>query len=169
MISARQLRRVLVVTPALAAGCYGFSGGGGLPSHVRTAFVEPVENQTTRFGLSEVLTEQLLEATQSRLGLRLAAEQEADVIVRASIQRYSDDAVSFGAREGVGAEVFTRRVTIGARVEILDLVRREILWESSSVAGVGEYEPNTETEDEGTAVALENLVQKIVDGAQSQW
>jgi hypothetical protein len=136
---------------------------------VRSAYVEPVENQTTRFGLSEVLTEQLLDATQSRLGLRLAAEQEADVIVRASIQRYSDDAVSFGAREGVGAEVFTRRVTISARVEILDLVRREILWESSSVAGVGEYEPNSETEDEGTAVALENLVQKIVDGAQSQW
>ncbi len=164
-----RLRSVVLVAPALAAGCYGFSGGGGLPSHVRSAYVEPVENQTTRFGLSEVLTEQLLDATQSRLGLRLAAEQEADVIVRASIQRYSDDAVSFGAREGVGAEVFTRRVTISARVEILDLVRREILWESSSVAGVGEYEPNSETEDEGTAVALENLVQKIVDGAQSQW
>lgn len=169
MICARHLRSVGLLATALTSGCYGFSGGGGLPSHVMTAYVEPVENATTRFGLSEVLTEELLNATQSRLGLRLAAEQEADVIVRATIQRYSDDAVSFGAREGLGAEVFTRRVTIGARVEILDLVRREVLWESSSLSGVGEYDPSSESEDEGTAVALENLVQKIVDGAQSQW
>lgn len=152
-----------------AAACYSFSGGGGLPTHVRSAYVEPVRNETPRFGISEQLTERLLEAARGRLGLRLAPEDDADAFIRATLTRYDDDAVNFEAEEGTGADVFQRRVTIAARVEILDLGRREVLWSSSSVTGQGEYRPDTESEEEGVEVALENLVQKIVDGAQSQW
>lgn len=153
----------------LAAGCYSFAGGGGLPSHISTAYVAPVENETTRFGLSEILTEELLDAARERLGLRLAAENEADAVIRATIRGYSDQAVSFEAVEGEGANVFQRRVTIVAQVEIYDVARDQVIWTSSSLNGVGEYEPDTDTEDIGTEVALENLVQQIVDGAQSQW
>lgn len=151
------------------AGCYGFSGGGGLPTHIQTAYVEPVSNETSRFGLSELLTERLLEAARQRLGLRLASEGEADAVIRASVVRYGDDAVSFDASEGVGADVFLRRVTIGARVEIYDATRGEVIWQSSVVSGIGEYEPDSETEEVGLEIAMENLVQQIVDGAQSQW
>lgn len=164
-LGSRLAPAVLAVTTA----CYSFSGGGGLPGHIDTAYVEPITNETTRFGLSEVLTQELLDAARDRLGLRLAAEGEADAIIRASIQRYSDDAVNFEAREGEGADVFQRRVTISARVEIYDVTRDEIIWSNPGLTGVGEYDPNNETEDTGTEVALENLIQKIVDGAQSQW
>jgi hypothetical protein len=166
------VRRPKSVAPfalALATACYSFSGGGGLPGHIGTAYVEPITNETTRFGLSEILTQELLDAARDRLGLRLAAEGEADAIIRASIQRYADDAVNFDSREGEGADVFQRRVTISARVEIYDVTRDEIIWTNPGLTGVGEYDPNNETEDRGTEVALENLIQKIVDGAQSQW
>ena len=163
------VRRLSPVVLVGLWGCYSFSGGGGLPSHIRTAYVEPAENQTTRFGISEVLTQQVLEAAQDRLGLLLASEEAADAVIRVTVTRYSDQAVNFGAEEGVGANVFTRRITVSARVEILDMVNREYIFESSSLSGTGEYQPDVQTEDEGTALALENLVQKIVDGAQSQW
>jgi hypothetical protein len=163
------VKRLSLLALAGVAGCYSFSGGGGLPSHIKTAYVEPAENQTTRFGISEVLTQQLLEAAQDRLGLMLAAEEQADAVIRVTVSRYSDQAVNFQAEEGVGANVFTRRITVTATVEILDIVNREYIYESSSVSGTGEYQPDVQTEDEGTALALENLVQKIVDGAQSQW
>lgn len=153
----------------LVAGCYGFSGGGGLPSHINTAFVVPVENQTDRFGLSETLTQDLLDAARDRLGLRLAAEATADALIRATVRSYTDDAVNFEAREGVGADVFQRRITISASVQIYDATRDEVIWESTGVSGVGEYQPETESEDAGLEIALENLVQKIVNGAQSQW
>ncbi len=78
-------------------------------------------------------------------------------------------AVNFQAINGVGADVFQRRVTIGASVEILDVANNTIIWGSQGLTGAGEYEPGTETEEQGTIVALENLVQQIVDGAQSQW
>lgn len=166
------LARVAGATLLLAAGvagCYGFSGGGGLPSHIRTGYVEPVGNESPRFGLSEALTERLLQAARGRLGLRLAAETDADAIIRATVRQYNDDAVSFQAQEGVGADVFLRRVTIGARVEIYDAIEDQVLWQGAAVTGVGEYDPETETEEVGLELALENLVQKVVDGAQSQW
>lgn len=159
----------LVTALAVLCACYSFSGGGGLPGHIETAYVAPVDNQSTRFGLSETLTERLLEAARARLGLLLASENEADAIIRATIRQYTDDAVNFDAVEGLGADVFLRRVTVIASVEIYDRVRDIPIWTSTSLTGAGEYEPGTGTEDEGTEIAIENLVQKIVDGAQSQW
>ncbi|MDX1393004.1 MAG: LPS assembly lipoprotein LptE [Gemmatimonadota bacterium] len=153
----------------LLSGCYSFSGGGGLPSHIRTAYVRPVDNLSTKFGLAESLADELLTAARQRLGLRLAAEEEADAIITATIQRYSDAAVNFEAVEGQGADVFQRRVTITAQVEILDRRENAILWQSAGLSGTGEYVPGSETEDQGSLVAIENLVQKVVDGAQSQW
>jgi len=140
-----------------------------LPSHIRTAYVAPIDNQSTQFGLSESLSEELLQAARQRLGLRLASETEADAIITATIRRYSDDAVNFNAVAGTGADVFQRRVSISASVEILDRENNEIIWSSQSLTGAGEYEPRIETEEQGSIVAIENLVQQIVDGAQSQW
>lgn len=159
----------LALVLALAGCNYTFSGGGGLPSHVHTMFVPPVENQTTRFTLTEQLTQGLLDAARGRLGVQLASEGDADSVIRATITGYADRALNFEAREDVGADVFQRRITIRARVEIIDLQRNEVIWNAPSVTGVGEYDPETETEDEGQQLALENLIQKIVDGAQSQW
>lgn len=163
------IRLAAVGAMVLSSGCYSFSGGGGLPGHIRTAYVEPVRNQSTRFGLSETLTEELLRAVRQRLGLQLAAQEEADAIIRATIRGFQDDAVNFDAVSGTGAEIFQRRITIIAEIEIIDRAENIEIWVNRSVTGSGEYVPGSETEEEGTTVAIENLVQKIVDGAQSQW
>ncbi len=151
-------------------GClYKFSGGGGLPSHINTVFVPPVENETTQFALTELLTTGLLDAARGRLGVQLASEEDADAVIRASITRYSDRALNFQAQENVGAQVFERQVSITARVEIIDVTRNEILWSVPAVNGLGQYEPDTDTDVAAQEIALENLIQKVVDGAQSQW
>ena len=158
-----------LVAIAVSAGCYSFSGGGGLPSHLRTVYVAPIENESTQFGLAESLMEALLEASRTRLGLRLASEGEADAVITAQIRRYADEAVNFDAVDGVGADVFQRRVTVSVSVEILDVAENLIIWSTQGLTGNGEYQPGNETEEEALVVALENLVQQIVDGAQSQW
>lgn len=170
-MTSRPRLSVAVLALALAAGgcLYSLSGGGGLPEHIDTVYVPPVQNETSRFTLTERLTQSLLEAVRGRLGGQLAAEGNADAIIRVTLTGYEDQAMNFEAREGVGAEVFQRRVTLVASVEIMDLVRDESLFSSGSVRGTGEYAPEEETEEAGIELALENLLQKIVDGAQSQW
>lgn len=161
---------VALLAAVAASGClYSFSGGGGLPEHIDTVYVPPVDNQTARFTLTERLTQALLEAVRGRLGAQVAAEDAADAVVRVTLTGYDDQAMSFEAQEGVGADVFQRRVTLIASVEILDRVRDQTLWSSAGVRGTGEYAPEQESEEAGIELALENLLQRIVDGAQSQW
>ena len=122
----------------MLAGCYGFSGGGGLPSHMRTVWVAPVENESTQFGIAESLMDELLTAARQRLGLRLASEEEADAVITAQIRRYADEAVNFDAVGGVGADVFQRRVTVSVSVEIPDVAEKLFSWGTQRLAGSGE-------------------------------
>lgn len=166
----REAAAALAGAVLLLTGClYSFSGGGGLPDHIGTVYVPPAENETTRFALTERVTQGLLEAVRGRLGAQVASETNADAIVRVTLTSFADDAMSFEAREGEGAEVFQRRVTLSASAEIYDQVNDRPLWSSSSLRGTGEYAPEQENQDVGVELALENLIQKIVDGAQSQW
>ena len=154
-----------------SVGCnYTFSGGGGLPSHIETVYVPPIENRTTQFALTQSFTEKLLDAVRRNLGVQLAAEAEADATIVAELSRYTDTAINFQGVEDVGAAVFQRRVSIVAQVQIIDRSRNEVIWNGTGVVGDGEYSPaDPAGESTGQEVALDNLVQKIVDGAQSQW
>lgn len=168
---ARLALRLAALALALTTGgcLYGFSGGGGLPDHIQTVYVPPVENDSQRFALTERVTQGLLDAVRGRLGGQTAAEEQADAVIRVTLTRYRDEALSFEAEEDEGAQVFQRRVTISASVEIEDRVQDRVLWSSSSVRGSGEYAPEEETDEAGVEVALEDLIQKVVDGAQAQW
>ncbi len=178
-LTYRLFRNGSVLVPGLVAlalassaiGCnYTFSGGGGLPSHIETVYVPPIENRTTQFALTESFTDKLLEAVRRNLGVQLAAEAEADATIVAELSRYSDTAMNFQGVEDVGAAVFQRRVSIMAQVQIIDRSKNEIIWNGTGVSGQGEYSPaDPAGETTGQDVALDNLVQKIVDGAQSQW
>jgi len=60
-------------------------------------------------------------------------------------------------------------VTLVVEVRIRNLVDDEILWEGLSVSTQGPYLEESETEDVGRALAIELLVQRVIDGAQSNW
>lgn len=164
----RNRASAVLVAVVASSACYSFSGGG-LPPHIDNIYVLPVENRTTQFGLTEPFSRMLNDAVRGRLGVQLASRENADAEIRAELVRYDDAATNFSGVEDVGAQVFQRRVTISARVEIVDLTRNAIVWSGTGVSGTGEYAPDTETEDVGRNLALENLIQQIIDGAQSQW
>lgn len=165
-----ELAAALTACALVFSGClYSFSGGGGLPSHVETMYVAPVQNETVRFGLTDQVTQGLLDAVRGRLGAQIASEQAADAAVRVTLNRFTDEAMSFEGREGEGAEVFQRRVTISASAEIYDRVNDRPIWSSGSLRATGEYAPEQESQEVAIDLAIENLIQNIVDGAQSQW
>jgi hypothetical protein len=162
---------VALVASLASSGClYSFRAGSFPPAHIRTIAIEPFENETARFELSGELYEQLLQRLPGALGIRTAGAEVADAIVRGSVLRYDIVAPSYRAAGAGGqpATVLQRQVNIAVRVEIIDLVENVVLWESSSVTAQGEFAEGA-PEDGGRSEALELLVQKIVDGAQSNW
>ena len=153
-----------------AAGCvYGFQGGN-FPSHIRTLGIDPVENDTPRLEVTGELHDLLTRDLPRALGVRPAGTDVADAVVRVRITRYEVNAPNYrpGAR-GQPAEVLQRAVTINAAVQIVDQVNNQIYWESGGVRGEGQFLEASETEEVGRAEAVELLVQRIVDGAQSIW
>jgi pyrrolidone-carboxylate peptidase len=148
------------------AGClYGFAGGG-LPN-IKTVAILPFENQTPEPALTKEVNDAVLEAFQGRLGLRPAAERNADAVVRGRVVRYEPDvALSFRAGEG-RTDVTQRQVQITVDVEIVDQREGKTLWQRQGLTVAGEYQPPQEAA--GRKVALEKLVHDLVDGAQSQW
>ena len=149
---------------------YGFAGGG-LPAHIRTVAVLPFDNQTGEVALTQEVAEAVRLAMESRLGLRVASEEQADAVVRGSITRYeADQPLSFRQQnQGTTVSVTRRLVTISISVEIYDQVEDRMLWQRGGMRVEGEYEPPGEDEKKGRDLALETLVADLVDGAQSQW
>ena len=152
-----------------AGGCvYAFTGGGGLPGHIDSIAIVPFENRTTQFTLTQELTQALTGIVPARLGVNIANEVTADAVMRGTITRFANTATNFQAEEG-GPVIFQRRVTITVAVEIYDLKEEQTIWEAGTVSAEGEYLPDSQPEEEGRKLAIENLTQKIIDGAQSQW
>ena len=163
----RSIRRFGVVSLLLLTGClYKFSGGG-FPSHIRTVAVLPFENQTAAAELTRELSDALRKAMQSRLGLRDAAENRANAVVRGTITKYEPDVpVAFSADPNQATSA-RRRLQISVDIEIVDQTSGKTLWERTGLSAEGEYAERAEPD--GRRQALERIVNDVIDGAQSQW
>lgn len=159
-----------VVATLAMVGCpYSFRAGSFPPAHIRTIAVEPFDNETTRFELSAELYDQLINNLPGALGIRTAGLDVADAVVRGSITRFdvvTPNYTSGGA--GQAPQVVQRQVSIGVSVQIIDVVQNVILWEENNLTAQGEFAEGA-PESEGRSEAIDLLVQRIVDGAQSNW
>ena len=151
-------------------GCtYGFEGGG-FPSHIRTIYIAPFENQTAQFDVEQQLFTALLDEIPARLGLQAAGRENADAILTGSIRRYNDQAQNYTAgSEQRAGNILTHEVQIGISAQLVDVRDNVIRWEAGSLTGRGQYRPDSQPDDVGQQEAIENLVEQIIDGAQSQW
>lgn len=157
----------------LLAGCvYSFTGGG-LPGHIRTVAVLPFENSTAQGALAGEMIQQLQTDLPRKLGVRLADQRVATAVVRGRITGYEEAAGSIrpsttpGGNSRVDIPVMEVRITFEA--EIYDVRQDRPLWKQSGISAVGRYQPGREQSTAGRRRALEEVVQKIIDGAQSQW
>jgi hypothetical protein len=164
---------VAAIVALASAGClYGFSGGGGFPSHIRTVYVESFDNETPQFQLETELFSRLTDQLPRALGVRPGGRDVADAVVRGKIVRYDDTSQNYrpGDPQTGNPQIVGNEVQITVAIEIVDIQNNEILWESSGITGRGTYSPaNGENDQVGKQLAIRSLVQQIIDGAQSQW
>ena len=157
------------VAVLVTSGCnYGFRSGS-FPDHIRTVAILPFDNDTNRFELTQEIHEELLRELPRALGVTNAGEDVADAVVQGRIVRYDMTAPLFRAGQQLGqVDVLQRQVSIRVEVELIDLVENVILWDDRSLTTQGQYLEG-ESEELGRIEAIELLVQRIVDGAQSNW
>lgn len=155
----------------ILSGClYGFTGGG-LPPHIDTIAVLAFQNRTAQPLLSTELQLALQNSLPRNLGVRLASEERADAVVRGRIINYEEAApgIAPNPQRGGQVEVTQRQVRITMEAEIYDVREDKTLWQAGSITAVGNYLPDREQAVVGQERAIKDLVQKVIDGAQSQW
>jgi hypothetical protein len=167
-------KRLRFLIPAMAAALslsscvYSFQAGAGFPDHVKTVAILPFDNDTTRPEITDEVFALLLREFPRSQGLQPAGVDVADAVVRGVIKSYDVSTPSYRATGDV-PQVLQRQVRLMVGVEIVNQVDNEVLWENTGISVQGEYLEESETEEVGRAVAIELLVQRIVDGAQSNW
>ncbi len=162
--------RWLAIACLATTGCnYSFQSGS-FPDHIRTIAILPFENDTNRFELTQEIHEQLLRELPRALGVTNAGEGVADAIVQGRIVRYDLTTPLFRPGEQRDqVDVLQRQVSIRVEVELIDIDQNLILWDNLGLTTEGQYLEESETEEVARAEAIELLVQRIVDGAQSNW
>lgn len=165
--AAEQVGGVLLAL--LCSACLYSFVGGGLPSHVRTVSIEGLENATPQPTLAVDLEQKLRDQLPRNLGVRLAAASVADAVIRGSINGYDETVPALRPAGPDGrVDIVQLEVRITANLEIYDLREDRVLWKNGAVAGIGRYQPD-EQPLTGRARALDEIVQKVIQGAQSQW
>ena len=157
-----------LATVSLSACNYGFRAGS-LFADVETLAVVPFDNETDLLDLTQQIHEVLLQELPRNLGVRQAGEGVADAVVEGTITTYRVTAPSYRSTGAGQAEVLQREVVIAVSVRIVDLSQNLVLWESRSLQSQGQFLEASETEETGRRLAIEQIAQKIVDGAQSTW
>lgn len=164
---AAQNVSVLMLGALLFTGCYGFSGGGGLPKQLNTVAIEPFDNQTAVPELQREVFEQLRAALRERLNLREAPPARADVLVRGTLVKYDVDLPAGVSADGRQTTSTRRRLVLVVDVEIIDQTTGRTLLSKKALQREGQYAEGGEAV--GRRNALESLIADLVEGVQSQW
>jgi hypothetical protein len=167
--SGRGSLRATAAVALLLVGCrYGYNfSGGGLPTHIRTAAVVPFDNQTPVAELQREVSDALRTGLERRLGVRSAPEGSANAIVRGAIVGYDADIPVAYSADPSQATTARRRLAVTVDVEIVDQSSAQVLFARRGLRAEGEYSEGAE--DQGRRRAIEQIVNQVIEGAQSQW
>lgn len=161
---------MLLLSLLLLCSCnYGLRSAGGFPPNLRTIYIAPIDNRTVKSELDAQVFRELTGRLPRALGIRIGGEKSADAVLRCQIMRYDDAAQNYRQGNAGSVTVIQHQVSITVAVQIIDVRRNAYIWESSGTVGHGEYRPDTQSDEVARTKAIENLIQQIIDGAQSQW
>jgi len=159
---------ILPLTAALLlAGCgvYSFTGRG--VGGIKTIAIEPFENRTSEYGVRDQLSDALIGKLLSDKTLTLTSPGAADAILKGVIVSVDDRPLTFSSSE----VVTENQVIITIEVSLTKSGAVEPVWQAR-LSGDGSYPYRTgsmEERDQGIKLALDRLVQDLINRLTSDW
>ena len=163
----RFVRAIVALLTVTIVGCYGFSGGGGFPPKLRTVAIQPFDNQTATPDVQLELNDYMRKAFHDRLNLRDATEAKADVVMRGTISKYDVDLPAGISADPRQTNLSRRRLQLVLDVEIVDQTTGRTLLKRPGMQSEGQYAEGHEAD--GRKLAIETIVNDMIQGLQSQW
>ena len=156
--------RLLALLVVFSCSPYSFSGSS-VPAHIKTIAIPLLENNTAEFGLTEQVTDALLDDFIKENILQIVDQKDSDSVMRGTILKVSDVPYTFDENE----QVQEFRVTISAKIVWYDTINQINLFEGN-IKGWGVYAASTpENRIEGLDDAVERLVTEVLNQTLSGW
>ncbi len=149
------------------AGCgvYTFNPGG--KSSIKTISVSQFDNQTVEAGLTNRLTDLIVDAFISDGNLRVVSADQADAILTGTLTHYDRKAVNFAP--GTATDTVNQySVDLVFEITLKDRKADKDIWKDTFLSE-GLYSVNTETEDIGQSRAISKLVTDIITRTTKSW
>lgn len=158
--------RIATLVALLLCGCYSFRGQ--VAGDIRTLAIPTFSNESSEFGLSETVTDELIRGFQRDGTLRVAPEGQADAILVGTLIDVRDE--PYTARSGTATTDITvdeYRFSMVCRMELVQRSTGETKWSQNfqawSIYPYGGDLSNRDTAvTEATAKLVEDLLNKIV-------
>ena len=147
----------------LCLDCGYYSLAGSIPPHIRSISIPLLDNQTAEFGISEGITDNLLEKFTDENVLRVVDVDNSDSILRGSIVQAEDLPYTYSKEEVVGEY----RFTVAIDIEWIDVANDEVLLEKRfkgwGAYGIGGDISSDEIDNDGDGLIDDEDTDEIGD------
>lgn len=158
---------VLLVSALGVSGCYKWASSGGFPTDLKTVAILPFDNQTASSDVQRELSEAMRKGFHDRLNLRDAPEDKADVIVKGVIGQYEADVPAGISANPSQVNVSRRTLQLVVNIEITNTKTGKPLLKQEGMESKGSYAEGREAD--GRKIAIETMVDNMIQRSQSQW
>jgi len=159
---------LLALASILLAGCSYYSTSGSLPRHLKTVAIPLFENETMEYGISELVTDAVIDQLVQDNILKVVDEGRADSLLQGRIVRADDEPFTYTDQEK--AQEYRFRMV--AEISYYDVKRNRTIWEET-LEGWGTYDASSEADSDarevGKADASQMLAKEILDRTTSGW
>jgi hypothetical protein len=154
---------VALLACCLLLGCYSFRGQ--IAGDIKTLAIPTFTNESTEFGLSETVTDELIRGFQKDGTLRIVPDSQADAILVGTLVDAKDE--PYTARSGTEITVEEYRFSMMCRMELVIRETGEVKWTQTFPAWAiysfgGDLSNRDLAVTEATTKLVEDLLNKIV-------
>jgi hypothetical protein len=161
------MKKAFLLIPFLAlailnCGVYTFSASalGG----IKTIAIPVLDNQTTEYGLAELLTSETSQAFITDNTLKIVPESQADAVIKGAVVSYTREAYTYTSGETVQEYI----CKIGIKVKLEKTGNEKAIWEDN-LTDSGIYNADTESENDGKEKAIKKLADQILNKTVKNW
>ena len=154
----------------LAAGCANYRLGSMLPKDIRTVYVPTCRNQTTEPLIEQDVTRAILPQIQMDGSLRVASEDDADVVLEITLTKFWLDPVAYESGSSSTANQY--RMSIKASFALVRRADRSVVVDAPSVTGWYDFDfagDMTSSKSVALRPAAEDLGRRIINQIVQYW
>lgn len=157
-----QLVLLTAIMFVLSCGVYTFNPKG--KSDIKTIAVEPFDNKTNEFGLTDRLTEIVIDALIADGSMKVVSAANADALLVGTLTRYERQASVYDANDVVQEY----KVIMSFDVALQNAKDQTDIWKQQFTQE-GPFSAASQTEEDGQKLAAKRLVEAILNKTTKSW